>query len=468
MPPEESSSTITFSDGTLLLTGFSREGLERVFPGIPWTWDPRISGWRTDGFCYPRVLEGLERFAGEMDDQVGQWESVEWPDRSLPELRDEQLQAVDAWWPAKRGCIVMPTGTGKTVVALSIMSRLKCSTLIVAPVRDLMYQWHRRIKESLGYDAGIIGDSVFRVRPVSVTTYDSAGIHMNRLGNRFRLIVFDECHHLPGRSRREAALMCAAPCRLGLTATLTRSDGRHEDLVTLVGATCFENRISDAKGRTLADYEVIRIPVHLSDEERARYQNLSAHVRDYMVKRREEDPEFRWEDLCADAGTTPEARHALRAYRMKQSIEDRATEKLRLLEDVFRLHAGQPCIVFAGSNAMARDVSRRFLIPCLLSHCGKKERIDILEGLQDGRYPALVANQILDEGVDMPAVNVAIVIGGSSSTRHAKQRLGRILRKSGNAKATLYEIVTAETTEVARSRKRRETDAYEGTRHRRI
>jgi hypothetical protein len=76
-------------------------------------------------------------------------------------------------------------------------------------------------------------------------------------------------------------------------------------------------------------------------------------------------------------------------------------------------------LVFAGSNAMARDVSRRFLIPCLLNHCAKKERFDILEGLRDGIYPALVANQVLDEGVDVPEAKVAIVIGGTASTRQA-------------------------------------------------
>jgi superfamily II DNA or RNA helicase len=135
----------------------------------------------------------------------------------------------------QRGCIIMPTGTGKTEVALAIMQRTRVPTLVVSPVRDLIYQWHRRILRTLGYDAGIIGDSIFRVQPVSVTTYDSACIHMASLGNRFGLIVFDECHHLPGPIRRDAARMSIAPARLGLTATPERSDGRHSDLSELIG-----------------------------------------------------------------------------------------------------------------------------------------------------------------------------------------------------------------------------------------
>ena len=165
---------------------------------------------------------------------------------------------------------------------------------------------------------------------------------------------------------------------------------------------------------------MVRIPVHLSNDEQQRYDDLSRQVREYVQHRRENDPGFTWETLCSESGSDPQARRALRAFRLKQAIEDRAEEKLRVLEDLFRLHAGSPMIVFAGSNAMAREVSRRFLIPCLLSHCGKAERLEVLTGLQDRTYPALVANQVLDEGVDLPEVKVAIVIGGKASTKQAR------------------------------------------------
>jgi superfamily II DNA or RNA helicase len=226
--------------------------------------------------------------------------------------------------------------------------------------------------------------------------------------------------------------------------------------------------LAEARGQTLADYEVIRIPVYLSDEEQARYDDLSAQVRGYLAARRRAEPGFSWQDLCGQTGKDPAARRALRAYFARKAIEDRAAEKLRVLEDLFRLHAGSPILIFAGSNAMARDVSRRFLIPCLLSHCGRNERREILDGLQQGVYPALVANQVLDEGVDVPEVKVAVVIGGTASKRQAKQRLGRVLRKAGNARAILYEVVCAATKEEDRSRRRRESDAYQGTRHRRL
>ncbi len=458
---------ISFSRGTLLLEGMPRQHVLQTFGSRRWVWDGRVGAWRGDAFEYAAVRQLLGGNQGPLDDCVPAWRSIRWPRENIHPLRSEQKAAVEAWTDARRACIVMPTGTGKTEVALKIMAQTAVSTLVVAPVRDLMYQWQRRILDGLGYDAGIIGDNVFRVRPVSVTTYDSACIHMDKLGDAFGLIVFDECHHLPGPLRRDAARMSAAPMRLGLTATPERSDGRHTDLDWLIGPVAYEMPISAAKGQTLADYEVVRIPIHLSAEEQVRYDRLSQVVRSYMAERLQTDPKFDWEDLCAETGKTPEARRALKAFFAKRAVEDRAEEKLRVLEDLFRLHAPQPCIVFTGSNAMARDVSRRFLIPCLLSHCGKRERLEILRGLDEGDYPALVANRVLDEGVDLPEVKVAVVIGGTASSRQAKQRLGRILRKSGNARAVLYEVVSAGTNEELRSRRRRKSDAYQNTRHRR-
>lgn len=383
-------------------------------------------------------------------------------------LRQEQLDAVSSWSANRNGVVVMPTGTGKTEVALKIMADQGVSTLVVAPIRDLMYQWHRRILNGLGYDSGIIGDNIYNVKPISVTTYDSACIHMPKLGNRFRLIIFDECHHLPGPVRSDAARMSIAEMRLGLTATLERGDSRHLLLEEWIGPTVYSLDICQVRGASLAEFDVFRVAVQLNGQERARYDRLSETVSSYVYDRRQEDPSFTWKTLCAETQSVGEAGVIMRAYREKQAIEDRAEEKIRVLEDLFRLHHGTPMIIFAGSNAMARDVSRRFLIPCLLNHCGKAERIDYLEGLRDGVYPAIVANQVLDEGVDLPAVKIAVVIGGMASTRQAKQRLGRILRRCGNERAILYEVVANDTNEAGRSRKRRKSDAYAGTRNRNL
>jgi len=476
-----SSSELDFSQGTLILRGWVEKAITAVFGRNVWQWDDRIDAWRCHAFHYTRVRDALDRRSvGDTIDRVAQFRPVMLGQVSLPVLRLEQQAAIDAWFASTDqdqvslaiachgGVIVMPTGTGKTEVALSIIDRLRCTVLIVAPIRDLMYQWQRRILRGLGNDAGIIGDSIFNVKPISVTTYDSACIHMPTLGNHFQLIVFDECHHLPSPMRQDAARMSIARYRLGLTATPERTDGRHRDLNRLIGPVVYRLDIDQVRGKSLAEYQIVRIAVCLNPREQTLYDQLAKQISSYVYECRKEDAAFTWSQLCADSANDPAARQAMSAYRQKQSIEDHAEEKNRVLEDLFRLHAGQPIIVFAGSNSMARAVSRRFLVPCLLSHCGKKERLDYLEGLRDGIYPVVVANRVLDEGVDLPNVKIAIVIGGMASTKQAKQRLGRILRRSGNQEATLYEVVCKDTNETLRSRKRRASDAYSRTRHRRI
>lgn len=461
--------SLSFDQGTLLLSGVGADQLPVKDTSI-WNWDARVGTWRCDAIHYSAVKQALaERLNTQFLNNVMKPVAVSFPKADIPEPRPEQAEALAAWLQAG-GCgqIIMPTGTGKTEVAFAIMAQTKIATLIVAPVRDLMYQWHRRILQAFGYDAGIVGDNLFNIKPITVTTYDSAYIHMAKMGAGFGLLIFDEEHHLPGKCRREAAILSTAPMRLGLTATPERSDDLHKDLNWLIGPVVYNMPFKHAKGATLADFDVVRIPVALTEEEQAIYDQCSRTIQQFISSRRKESPHYDWQDLCKESGKDPQARHAQKSYHLKQSIENRATEKLRVLEDIFKLHKGQQILVFAGSNMMAIEVSQRFLVPTILSHTRKKERLAVLEGFAKGHFEVLVANRVLDEGIDVPEAKVAVVIGGQGSTRQAKQRLGRILRKSGAARATLYEVICEDTKEVHRSRKRRRSDAYERTIHRRV
>ena len=459
---------LKWDQGSLLLDGWPRgKSPSTIDPSI-WKWDSRVDNWRCNAIYYQCIKQELAEIANFCD-EVMKPVSVNWPKVDLPVLRPEQTEALSCW--TKSGCrgqVIMPTGTGKTEVALAAMAETKIATLVVAPVRDLMYQWHRRILKSLGYDAGIVGDNTFNIKPVTVTTYDSAYIHMSKMGAGFGLLIFDEEHHLPGRYRREAAILSTAAMRLGLTATPERSDGLHKDLDFLIGPVVYNMPFKRAKGSTLADFDVIRIPVALNDQEQQVYDQCSKVIREYIISRRKESPGYNWQDLCKESGKDPQARYAQKSYHLKTSIESRAVEKLRVLEDIFRLHNGQQTLVFVGSNAMAIEVSKGFLAPTILSHTRKKERLAVLDGFAKGLFKVLVANQVLDEGIDVPDAKIGVVIGGQGSTRQAKQRLGRILRKSGRSQATLYEVVCENTKEVHRSRSRRRSDAYERTIHRRV
>jgi len=462
---------LDFHDGTLRLRGVTAKFVERACANLPLVSDPRDDCYRCDAMEYSRVCRCLDRHLGQpWDNLVPQVTQVHLHPKASRNLRDDQRQAIAAFWNAAgRGIIVMPTGTGKTVVAIEIMLQAQTSTLVVVPVRDLMYQWHARILATWGVDAGLIGDGVHRVSPISVTTYESATIHMPRIGNRFQLVIFDEVHHLAGSWRSDAARMCAAPMRLGLTATLPADPQHVSTLEQLLGSIVYQQSITEAAGRSLAPYKIRRIAVAMDPAQQERYRRLGQVVQHFVRGRQEVDPRFRWDEIykltartTSEPGVAAAATTALRAFRMKKRLEERAAGKFAVLEKLLREHAADRVLVFVGSNAMARDLSLRFFAPCLLSHCGKRERADLLDGFADGRYKVLIANQVLDEGVDLPEVKVAIVLGGMASSRQAVQRLGRILRRSASGQqAILYEIVTDKSGEVARSRARRRHDAFQ-------
>ncbi|MFX0204125.1 MAG: DEAD/DEAH box helicase family protein, partial [Candidatus Hodarchaeota archaeon] len=198
--------SLSFNRGTLLLTGPTRKDLSDTCGLCVWRWDNRVGAWRCDAIHYAVICKTLlERFGADFSDEVMKPACVSWPRVELPKLRPEQTEALAAWNQAGcRGQIIMPTGTGKTEVALAAMARTKTATLVIAPVRDLMYQWHRRILLAFGVDGGIVGDGLSNIKPITVTTYDSAYIHMSKMGAGFGLLIFDEEHHLPGKCRREA------------------------------------------------------------------------------------------------------------------------------------------------------------------------------------------------------------------------------------------------------------------------
>jgi superfamily II DNA or RNA helicase len=124
------------------------------------------------------------------------------------------------------------------------------------------------------------------------------------------------------------------------------------------------------------------------------------------------------------------------------------------------LHRADRSIVFTEDNATAYLVSRRFLVPAITHQTKVKERSAILSALAAGTIGAVVTSKVLNEGVDVPDANVAVVLSGSGSVREHVQRLGRILRKKDGKRAVLYELVTANTTEELTSDRRREHDAY--------
>ena len=280
---------------------------------------------------------------------------------------------------------------------------------------------------------------------------------MEHLGCRFGMVVFDEVHHLPGEAYAMAARMCLAPYRMGLSATPERADGRHDLVDELVGPMLYQEGIVELTGTFLSDYETERVTVDLSEEE------LRAVYRDFVVRQgiRMSSPTG-WADFIIRSAWSDEGREAMAAYREQRRIAFAAPTKLRYVDHLLHEHRTDRALVFTADNDTAYRISRQLLIPVITHQTKVSERSVILKALEAGEVRAVVTSKVLNEGVDVPAANVAIIVSGSGSVREHVQRLGRVLRKQEGKRAVLYELVSGGTSEEYTSKRRREHSAYGG------
>lgn len=457
--------TLSFDQGTIVLYGLN-EAVQMKPSGF--IRDERVGGWRSEAFRYRETVLWLRKQNISFTDQARQYDPKGLSLQSITTLAlfDYQEQAIAAWRNLdQRGIVVLPTGSGKTVVALKAISLVNRPALIVVPTLDLLNQWYKRLIETFKIEIGLIGQGVCEIRDVTVITYQSAYRRIGEIGDRFGFLVFDEVHHLTAPGWTEIARMAIAPFRLGLTATYDPRESKK--LTELIGPLAYWKSIRELSGKRLAPYEFIRLSINLVPEERLTYDQESAIYLKYWQGRTNQQTEdtpspSRLQTLLQEQARDVQARRALQAFQQMRRIIAGAEAKLDLLEQLFRRHASDRTIVFTANNEVAYKISRQFLIPAITHLTNVRERKTILERFERGDYKAVVTSRVLNEGVDVPEAVVAIILGGSGSTREHTQRLGRILRQRANKQAILYEITARGTIESGTSRQRRQTEAYAG------
>lgn len=443
-----SSPVLTFQDGSLVLAG------TRHLP-CPFF---RLHGGRLRGLPidYTAVLAWFASNGLPLDDRASRAHTIDVTEQTRYKDRDYQQQAVEAWKQSNcRGCIVLPTGAGKTVVALKAIATIGRRTLVISPTLDLMNQWYGILANAFPEPVGILGGGHHEVKALTVTTYDSAYRHVDLYGNQFDLLIFDEVHHLPAAGYVQIAEMSVAPYRLGLTATFRRPDGKQAALTRLVGPLVFERTIDDLKGSVLADFEVQRIWVDLTVEEKVQYERT---YDEYIRSVRERNISLYgkgWNQFIQLTASDIKARSALLAKNEAARIAAHASAKFSVLELLLKLHVQDRVLIFTKSLPLTYEIAGRYLIPPITHYTDTKERKDILDKFRSGAYRVIVSSEVLNEGVDVPAANVAIIISGTASPLRHLQRLGRILRMKDENRALFYEVISSGTNEREVSRRRR-------------
>ncbi len=444
---------LQFDRGTILVTDPPKHLNLAEAPGV--LWDPRVRAYRAPASRYPALRRWLFEAGVRFLD-------ITPPPRSMPDawsavdLRPYQEAALSAWELAhRRGVVALPTGSGKTRLALAAMQRTRLSALCLVPTRVLLDQWSREISALYRSPVGCYGDGIRRLTPLTVATFESAYRHMDQLGARFDLLIVDEVHHFGGGLRDEALEMAVAAARLGLTATPPRGAGAADRLAELVGPTVFELAVGNLVGGFLASFDAITLYLDLSPEERSAYAGLGAVFNGTYREFRQGAPDATWADFTRHAASTPGGRRALAAWRQMRRLLAFTRAKRRALQSLLERHRPSRVLIFTADNETAYAIAREHLVMPLTCDIGRQERDEVLDRFRRGDLRTLVSARVLNEGLDVPDADVAVVVGGALGEREHVQRFGRLLRPGEGKRAIVYELVTRNTLEVGQARRRR-------------
>jgi len=453
---------LTFQHGTIVVRGSSL--LDEWPNTLGLKYDERVLAWRGHANLYRDVVTHLSQQKICFSDQAKSYEKIQQL-KLAQEItpRPHQTQALKHWLDANgRGTVELPTGAGKSILAVLAIARIMRPTLVVVPTIDLLIQWQRLLTTYFGMEIGALGGGENNLRDITVATYDSAIIHNGSIGPRFGFVVFDEAHHLPAPQYLLAATGAIAPFRLGLSATIERTDGKEALVYEHVGPLVFKGRISDMVESVLAPYDHETVFTELLPDERMRYEAARSEYLSFLRKHAINvgGPQG-WAAFVKKASFLPGGRNALKAHRLQKEIAQSSRSKIEAIWKILQSHGGERIIVFTDKNDFAYRLGTLFVAPVLTHQTKLKERKLILDAFREGRLTLLITSKVLNEGVDVPEASVGIVASGSAAVREHVQRLGRILRHQPGKRAKLYEILSNNTAESSVSERRRQHDAYQ-------
>lgn len=444
---------LRYDKGTILLNGDFHTPYS-VF-------DPRINKYRALGIYYPEIIHYFRRNKIDYVDKVRDY--IIPLNRNqfniINELRDYQKEAWKRWIIHNmKGCIILPTGAGKTIIALHAILKTNTSTLVIVPTLNLMEQWFEAMENILKVknQIGKLGGGNEDIKSITITTYDSAYLKSPYLGNKFEFLIFDEVHHLASDKYSLIGEQFISPYRLGLTATIEREDGKHVNLYKLVGKIVFSKDFYElSQDNHLAKFRLKKIKVEMLPEEILRYKRRIFQYNQLLKESKIFYP-IRLERLIILSANNSNLRKALLLRNEAVDIALNSYAKIVELEKILKHHTTDKIIIFTFHTKLAYNISDRFLIPVITHRTKNEERNEILEKFKKGLYRIIVTTKVLDEGTDVPDANMGIILSGTGSKREFIQRLGRLLRPKKDVEnmANLIEIISSDTSEIFTSNKR--------------
>ena len=364
-------------------------------------------------------------------------------------VRPYQSEAIQSFASGKdrggSGIIVLPSGSGKTVVGMGIMSEIKENTLIITTGTVALRQWIRELtdKTSLGpEEIGEYSGDNKDIMPVTVTTYQILTYSPRRRtgddehealegaqekersisektyphldifrAKNWGLIIYDEVHLLPAPVFRITTEIQAKK-RLGLTATLVREDGREDDVFSLIGPKKYDAPWKDLEKQgwiaTAHCYEV-----------RVRFPDDSAKMQ-----------------------------YAVAGARGKYRIAAENPLKTRIVKALLDRRSPDDSVLIIGDYLdQLESISSDFSAPIITGKMRNDQREKLYSDFRQGQIKLLVVSKVANYAIDLPDANVAIQVSGTFGSRQEEaQRIGRLLRPKDNGNsASFYTVVTKDT-----------------------
>jgi DNA phosphorothioation system restriction enzyme len=385
------------------------------------------------------------------------------------ELRSYQKQAIESWFNNRgRGTLKMATGSGKTIAALAIATELYQKIglkvlLVVCPYRHLVMQWARECInfnlepilafENANYWQGQLANQLYTVRRGDRDFLTIITTNSTLISDRFQsqikyfpekaLIIGDEAHNL-GAPRLEESLPRSIGLRLALSATPERyfDEAGTDTIFNYFGAVLQpELSLGDAiKLGALVRYFYYPISIHLTEAEAQIYAKITKRIGWALM---ECDGNFNNDNVTAllmqRSRLVGAATNKLTALRHLMSTRKNTSHTLFYCGDGIVEETGESQLD-AVVRILGRDIGYRVNI--YTAQTSVSEREQLRQQLETGQLQGLVAIRCLDEGVDIPAIQTAVILASSSNPRQFVQRRGRILRTyPGKSRATLFDFI---------------------------
>jgi superfamily II DNA or RNA helicase len=390
------------------------------------------------------------------------------PPGGVLDLMAWQREAMANWY--EQGCLGIVeavTGTGKTHLGLEAVAHAAATgekSTVLVPSVDLQDQWSDRFERFLPslkvarVGGRASGDPWFADVTIAVV-HSAIKKDLSSLSSD-SLLVADEVHRY-GASEFQYALRAAYTRRLGLTATLERGD----DAVGAILKPYFGGTIVNVgfdraiREGVVAPFRLIMAPVSMSEEEEQEYEALSRQISNGLKVLRSQGA------LGSGTGTAlvqqlgrlrgaggrvgQAARAAETGMRKRRLLLASLEGKLDAVEELAEvIDSSQGAVLFTQSKEVAEEAAdrlREWSVAASALHSGMpdRERRASLKDLEEGRLQALSAPKLLDEGIDVPTVDLGVVMTASRSRRQMVQRLGRVIRRKADGRAVDFVILYA-------------------------